>query len=150
MAAGRWWGAVGEGPTVPVRARAEPGVEVPHGSGDVPIFHIKQTYPVAQPPQGPNPSHRQGCGEDAATATTALCIPPAEPPHDSTPQHSNPGQNSHRIKAGRARPVCRIQEELLRSPCLLLALCQGASGQARGPREVASGRVSGTASKSTA
>lgn len=65
-----------------------------------------------------------------------LCIPPAEPPHvcrDSTPQHSNPGQNSHHIKAGRARPVCRIQEELLRSPCLLPALCQGPAAKPGGP-----------------
>lgn len=74
MAAGRWWGAVGEGPTVPVRARAEPGVEVPHGSGDVPIFHIKQTYPVARH----LPSHRGD--QTQATGGDAVRMQPLPPP----------------------------------------------------------------------
>jgi len=60
---------------------------------------------ISPPPWGPNPSPQRGRWENAATATTTLRIPPAEPPRvcrASPPQHADPDQSSHHTKAGRA------------------------------------------------
>lgn len=88
-------GALPADPTVPIRACAEPGVEVSHGSGDVPTSYIQQSYPMVQY----FPSH---CGDQTqAIGGDAGRMQPLPPPRctslllnrhvcrDSTPQHAN-------------------------------------------------------------